>query len=114
MPENNLTELNKILFETLRGVEKGSISNEKSQAITNVSNSIINNAKTQLNAFKLTKGVAFKDTFGGIPKITLKSGDIYEQKSEFALSRSFKNVSEAITEMGKSNFENQFKSWVKK
>ena len=109
--KNNLNELNDILFETLRGVKDDKVSEKKAKSITEVSNSIINNAKAQLSAYKLTKGHAFKDTFGS-PKRELK-GDTYEQKNEFAMIKGYSSVTDAISKMGKSDFENNFKDWVK-
>lgn len=111
--KNNLTELNNILFETLRGVKDGSIDDKKAQTVTNVANSIIHNTKTQLNAYKLTKGMAFREEFGKAPK-ELKGKDVYDQKSEFAQYKGYDNITEAISDLGKADFENQFKSWINK
>lgn len=109
--QNDLNELNKILFDTLRGLKDGSINEKKATAITNVSNSLINSAKTQLSAFKLTKGQAYSETFGN-PREALKSGDLYQQKSEYAIFKGYDNVTKAIESMGKADFENGFKKWI--
>lgn len=110
---NNLTELNNILFETLKGVKDGSIEDKKATSLTNIANSIINNTKTQLQAYKLTKGMAFREEFGKAPKTLKASGDTYDQKHEFAIFKGYENVTEAIGKMGKSDFENEFKEWIK-
>lgn len=112
MEKNNLTELNNVLFETLRGVKKGKIDDKKAQTVTNIANSIINNTKTQLQAYKLTKGIAFREEFGKAPKEIQMSNNVYEQKSEFAIFKGYNNVSEAISQMG-AEFNIEFKKWIK-
>lgn len=112
MENNNLTQLNNVLFETLRGVKDGTIDDKKAQTVTNIANSIISNTKTQLQAYKLTKGIAFRDEFGKPSKSLQMSDDVYEQKSEFAIFKGYKNVSQAIAEMG-AGFEIEFKKWIK-
>lgn len=111
--QNDLKELNDILFDTLRGVKNGSVDNKRAKSITEVSNSIINNTKTQINAFKLTGGQAYSESLGK-PREALKSGDLYQQKSEFAIFKGYENVSAAISGMGKAKFENEFKTWINK
>lgn len=110
---NNLTELNNILFDTLRGVKEGTVDDKKAQTVTNVANSIINNTKMQLTAYKLTKGMAFRDEFGKAPKELKAGGDAYDQKHEFAIFKGYNNIAEAIGKMGKADFENKFKQWIK-
>ena len=113
---NNLNELNEILFETLRKVKDDQIDNNKANAIVGLSNSIISNAKTQLNAYKITKGRAYKDTFGALPppsESARENSDKYLQKSEFAMAKGYDNVSEAMGDMGKNNFEREFSNWIK-
>lgn len=115
--ENNLNELNNILFDTLRGIKDGDIPAEKAHAIIGVSNNIINNAKTQLQAYKLTNGKVGVQVFiGGLPKpseAVLKSNDLYEQKNEFALIKGYLSVTDAMSKMGKPQFEQEFKDWIK-
>lgn len=114
-PENNLNELNNILFDTLRGLQDGSVDSKKATAITNVGNSIINNAKTQLSAFKATGGIAYQQNFKQLrpPKESVKVADLYTQKTEFSRSQGFESITEAIGKMGKAKFENEFKTWIK-
>lgn len=111
--ENNLNSLNEILFETLRGVKDGTIDDKKAQTITNVSNSIINNAKMQLNAYKLTKGVAYSETFGKPSRNVLESGDKYEQMNEFALLKGYTSVTEGMSKLGRAEFTKEFNEWMK-
>lgn len=114
MEANNLNELNKILFDTLRGVKDGSVDDKKAQTITNVSNSIINNAKMQLSAYKLTKGKAYNDVFEQPTGDLLESGNLYELKHEYAIKKGYKSVSEAYDGIGKGKFETMFSQWVQK
>ena len=107
---NNLNELNEILFDTLRGVRDGKIDEKKATAVTNVANSIINNCKTQLVAYKLSEGMAYRENFGGLPGAP-KNGSTYELKNDFALKLGYKNISEAMGKMGKNEFEKQFSEW---
>lgn len=126
--ENNLNELNGILFDTLRGVRDGNISVQEALAITSVSNSIISNSRTQLQVFKLTGGKAYRNALqtneGTNDKIELasdpspkpgtygeKEADTFEQKYDFAKEQGYKNVADAISAMGKFGFENAFKAW---
>ena len=111
---NNLNELNNLLFKTLRGVSDGSIDDKKAQTVTNVANSIINNSKVQLQAYKLTKGNAYQEAFGKPPSKTLKSSDLYTQKTDFAIFKGYDNIPAAISAMGKNNFEQEFKNWINK
>ena len=107
---NNLNELNEILFDTLRGVRDGKIDEKKATAVTNVANSIINNCKTQLSAYKLSNGKAYKENFGALPEAQ-KEGNTYELKNDFALQLGYKNVSQAMEKLGKNEFEKQFSEW---
>lgn len=110
---NNLTELNNILFETLRGVKDGSIDAKKATTVSNIANSIISNTKTQLSAYKMTSGRAFGDVFGQPSTPALASGDTYKLKSEFSIMKGYDSVSDAIGGMGKAKFEAEFTQWIK-
>lgn len=111
MKNNDLNGLNDILFDTLRDLKDGGIDEKRATAVTNVANSIINNAKTQLTAYKLSKGKAYRENFGTLPEA--KKGDTYELKNDFALHMGYKNVTEAMDKMGRGEFEEQFKQWSK-
>lgn len=110
MSKNNLNELNDVLFETLRGLKDGTVKEKEATAVTNVANSIINNCKTQLMAYKLSKGRAYSNNFEAIE--IKKPESEYRQKLEFSLSRGFNNVAEAISEIGKAEFDRKFKVWL--
>jgi hypothetical protein len=112
MKNNDLNGLNEILFDTLRGLQKGDVDEKKATAITNVANSIINNCKTQLTAYKLSKGKAYRENFGKLPE-GKKEGDTYEMKNDFALHMGYKNVTHAMDKMGKNEFKSQFNEWSK-
>ena len=115
--ENNLNELNNLLFGTLRDIKNDKIDIGKANAIVGISNSIIANAKTQLNAYKLTKGHAYRETFGDLEPApsqkALKSDDKYTQKNEFALFKGYKSVTDAMSKIGKPQFEREFQNWIK-
>lgn len=110
--ENNLTELNAMLFETFRDLKEDKIEPKKATGLTNVANTIINNTKLQLAVYKLTSGNAYQDIFVR-PTKTLMSTDVYEQKSEFSIFKGFKSVAAAMGKMGNANFENEFKTWIR-
>lgn len=62
---NNLNKLNEILFETLDGViKKTKFEDKRVLAIVQLSNSIINNGKLQLAAYKLAKSETAPQIFG--------------------------------------------------
>ena len=47
--ENNITELRKVLFETLRDLKNGNIKKEDAKAISEVAQTIINSAKVEVD-----------------------------------------------------------------
>jgi poly-gamma-glutamate capsule biosynthesis protein CapA/YwtB (metallophosphatase superfamily) len=111
--ENNLTELNDILFSTIRDLKEGKIDEKKAQSITNVGNTIINNAKTQLQAYKLTKGKAYRDSFGTLTEATGGSVDQpnkHTQMLEFALQSGYNSVADAFSKIGKADFMKKFET----
>ena len=73
---NNLDELNKVLFETLRGVKDGAVEVKKAETIVGLGNSIINNAKVQLSAYKLSGGTT------GLGALSADNGAPVEQGGE--------------------------------
>lgn len=120
---NNLSELNNILFNTLRGVEQGTVDEKKAQTIANLGNTIINNAKTQLQGYKLTGGRTSitalpegdgKRSLGGVEgqKIKLPK-NTYDRQMMFAETMGHKTPADAIGEMGKNNFLEKFHVWEK-
>ena len=115
--DNNLSELNDILFDTLRGIKDGKIPAEQAHAIIGVSNNIINNAKTQLQAYKLTNGKVGVQTFIGLPgpsEAILQSKDRFLQMNEFALLKGHHSITDAMSKMGKAKFEQEFSNWIKR
>jgi len=115
---NNLNELNNVLFDTLRSVKDGKMDDAKAKTITVVSNSIINNAKLQLNAARYLKSSTITTNFFGELKakenIKLsESNDLYNKKLEYSLSMGYSNLSEALNNEGKAVFEKGFKEFLK-
>lgn len=112
---NNLNELNEILFDTLRDLKNDKIDAKKAKAITNVGNSIIDNAKTQLAAFKATDGAAYQNSFTRLPPSDSKqpiAKGLFDQKLEFAKEQGYKSLGEAFAKMGKLEFESEFNKWT--
>ena len=127
---NDLSMLNEVLFEVLKGVKNDSIDGKKAQTIVNIGNSIVNNAKIQLQAYKVTGGRTNigllgpgneeedetpKQTSMIIPMVasepekekilTNKKGQSrLELALEYAKEEGYKNVAEAIAVKGKVNF----------
>ena len=112
---NNLNELNTILFDTLRGVKSGDVDTKKAQTITSVSNAIINNAKTQLNAAKLMKsGAVVKTDFFETLQLeqtneAIEDKSLYDRKLRFSKKLGYSNLAEAISALGSREFEMKFK-----
>lgn len=105
-----LNDLNDILFETLEGLKSGNTNEKQAQIVVNVGNAIINNAKIQLQAFKLTGGITGislletdpNATFAPIPeKLNGRSAAVLR----YAKEKGYKNVAEAIAVMGKQKFD---------
>lgn len=114
----NLNDLNDILFDTLEQVKSGQMSEKQAQTVVNVGNSIINNAKIQLQAFKLTKGRTSMTLLPSNtdPKMKMPEKGINNRSDaalQYALSEGYKNVAEAIAVMGKSKFDNAVTEYMK-
>lgn len=113
---NDLNELNTALFDTLRGVIDKKIDGKTAQTVVNISKAIVDNAKVQVEAATLFKNSVVHSEFLGIlqaPKLPNKSGDLFDQKLDFAKSLGYKNISEAIGKMGQKGFENAFDDSLK-
>ncbi len=111
---NNLQALNDLLFETLRGVKEGKIEITKAKAVNEISATIINNAKVQLDAIKITKGMGKAGDIFSIKQLgeaPEKNDDTYELKRKFAQELGYDNVAAAIAEMTSWKFEKQYKEW---
>lgn len=133
--KNDLNELNSVLFDTLRGVKEGTMDTQKAVAISKVGASIINNAKTQLLAFKLVKGVKLNvEVLGGKvsdmhmpnpaaslgegivinkPKVSMSKKDLVTLKTEYAASLGFSTLGKALVSMSKMDFNTGFNEWQK-
>jgi hypothetical protein len=137
---NDLNKLNKLLFETLDGViKKTKFEDKRVYAIVQLSNSIINNGKLQLAAYKLAKSEQTPQLFGlpegpvQTPNLGVSSGSYAASDSErekkekrrlqterdrhasmmgFANEKGFKNVADAMAQMTKTVFMTQFENWM--
>lgn len=107
---SNIIELNKKLFETIEGLENGTVEIKKAQAIVNVSNAIANNAKLVISAAKLSKNPNMGSMLLGI-EAPEPPKDTYDKKLEFAKSLGYKNITEAISKKGKLEFDSDFKEY---
>lgn len=54
-PNNRIEDLRDILFETLRAVKDGHISIERSKAVSDLTQTIVNTAKIEVEFIKATK-----------------------------------------------------------
>ena len=125
--QNTLNALNEILFDNLRKLDSGEIDDKKAFAVSQLSNTIISNAKTQLAAYKMTGNIATISSItdnvaNDVPKLNaakeaekkrvdaslVTEGD-YAAKTRFATERGFVNLAECIACMGKVNFLKEFK-----
>lgn len=109
--KNNIEGLNEVLFDTLKGLNSGDVSVSKAKAIVDVSTAITKNASLQLQAFKLSKGKVAPPSLlsGQKVRATINSNNKHEQMTEFAVSIGYDNVTEAIGDLGKFEFETKFK-----
>jgi hypothetical protein len=111
---NDLNKLNDILFQTLQDVQDGKIDEKKAQIIVNLGNSIVNNAKTQLSAFKATRGgtgvpLLPSGEEADRPKVLGTDMKVFTMRrpaaeQEVAAQNGYKNVAEAVVAMGKEKF----------
>tara|TARA_B100000949_G_scaffold222871_1_gene224819 strand:+ start:148 stop:489 length:342 start_codon:yes stop_codon:yes gene_type:complete len=111
---NNLSELNNILFDTLRDVQEDKIDSKKATNITNLSNTIINSAKTQLAAYKATKGQAYGKTFGLLSDPADTKKNKHELMYHHAQELGYKSVADAIKELNPEGFKKSFQKSIEK
>lgn len=107
---NDLNELNSILFDTLRGVTSGEIDTKKANSVIGLSNALVNNAKVQIQAMKLT-GQRTPTKFMSLTESTGKPTDKHEAMMVFAKSIGYDSVAEAIAEESKPVFIKKFETW---
>lgn len=133
---NNLNNLNDILFETLNNLKEGKTDVATAKAVCNLGGTIIQNAKLQLEAYKITEGQTssqvfldeFKDhgpnevqapkqkpepTYRPASRTLLPNGT-YERQALFAKERGFNGPSHAIGKLGKETFMAAFADWMEK
>ena len=114
---NNLTELNNILFDTLRGVKDGKVEPSKAEAISKISASVVNNAKVMLQAVKIVEGMSLDtNVFGGSIKNNLlkdyNEDDLHQIKLKYAADKGYKSLGEALVTLGKEGFDSQLNDWL--
>lgn len=111
--QNNLNELNEVLFSTLRGVVDGQIEEKKAQTIANLGSTIINNAKTQLLGYKLTGGKTGVDVLAPIEVEQLAEGDTkplavpsskYDQQQAYVKHMRYESIAHGLAKEGKDEF----------
>lgn len=125
--ENNLTELNSILFNTLRGVRNKTVKNKEAHTIAKISSTIINNAKTQLHAYKLTGGrtelasiTKSNSDLKELTSVVQKANSInlptntYDRQMQYALELGYRTPGAAILDIGKNDFLSGLNAWEKK
>lgn len=121
-PQNNLKELNDVFFDTMRGLIDGSVDDKKANTVATLGTAIINNAKVQLQGYKLTNG---RTNISALPqgeqvpvkKQQLNSTPIRISKKEdeaqlqYARSLGYENAAEAIVTLPKGKFLADFNTW---
>lgn len=117
---NNLNELNEILFDTLKKVQAGEFDEKKAGAVVQLSNSIINNGKLQLSAYKFANSGKAPEMFGLPEKPKDKPLQISDKKKldrhqgmlKCAQEYGHRSVADAIAKEGKKEFELMYKEWL--
>ncbi len=122
---NDLNQLNEMLFETFRDIKGGKIEEKKGAVLVQISNSIINNAKLQLSAYKLAKSESTPQIFSlpekpshQIEKETKEKRrrqakkDRHQAMTDFAIEKGYNNAALGISEMTKPVFMTQFENWM--
>lgn len=66
MDGNDINELRTILFDTIRGVSKGTIETDKAKTIVDLSQAVINTAKVEIEHIKHTQLPSATGFFGDI------------------------------------------------
>ncbi|WP_416440413.1 hypothetical protein ACH3O9_11185 [Leeuwenhoekiella sp. A16] len=110
---NDLKELNDILFDTLRGIKDNSVDVKQANAVIGVSNALVNNAKVQLQAMKLSGGKTppkFLSIEAGPQTTNFKNK--HEAMTAYAQNIGERNVADAISKHGKKDFEKGLKEWL--
>ncbi|HET8886809.1 MAG TPA: hypothetical protein VFM70_10710 [Salinimicrobium sp.] len=115
MSQNNLQELNDVLFDTLRKVKDGKMDPKQVNAVVAVSNSIISNTKTVMQACKMAK-TEIPSGFFGVEKSPMQitegpAGQSKYQELDFALAIGYDNVAKAVGDLGNKVFRKRFETW---
>ena len=130
--ENNLNEVNNVLFETLRGLKDGKVDPKTAHAMVSVSNSIQGNIKTQLAAVKMLGNTLMPESLGlertqnavSQPK-QIKSAEAVNQKqieavkpevneNNYALHLGYLSQFDAISHLGEIKFTKMYEAWLEK
>ena len=106
---NDLNKLNDALFDTLEKVRKGEMRIEKAQTVVNLGTTIINTAKVQVAAFKLSKGQTSIALLGRNNDEPIAIGNVRDLENtivaqELAKEKGYINVAEAMIAYGKERF----------
>lgn len=78
MTERNIVDLRAVLFETIQGIKCGQIDIEKAKAINELSQTIINSAKVEVDHMRIAGSQSASDF---IP--SLKAGKAHEQPTSY-------------------------------
>ena len=106
---NDLNELNSILFQTLRGVSSGEVDTKKANSVIGLSNALVNNAKLQIQAMKLS-GQKRPTKFLGIGEAG--HSDRYTASATLAESHGFGNVADAVKHFGQSEWNKMVDNYM--
>jgi len=105
----NILELNQELSSAFKDLKEGKIDAAKAQALVNIGKEITNNSKLLLQAAKMAKNPNIAGLVIGEGKAKeLEYEDAYQKKTDFALKLGYRNLAEAVSKMGSSEFEKKF------
>ncbi len=119
---NDLNELSNILFDTLRGVVSKEVPAEQAKVISNMGNTIIANAKVQLEAYRQTKG-GFKPSFIALdesetkPVLLPKTSEQFKFTitpglKEYVQFKKYLSIEEAMVVEGKEQLILNAEAWI--
>ncbi|MBD8081098.1 hypothetical protein [Chryseobacterium caseinilyticum] len=110
----NLQDLNTNLGDVFLQLKEGKMTPETANSLVNVSNSIINNAKVQLQGIKQFHELGYEPSASESGTVKKIVGDVFDRKFQFAQSIGHNNISDAHAKIGKEKFEELFNQSIYK
>ncbi len=112
---NNLNELNNILFDSIRAVKNKEMDPKEAQTIVNIATAITNNAKTQMEAFKMTGGTAPIPSLGPVlnsPKTPTPELSRADAGLAYAKSLGYESMGAATKVLGAEAFSDGVTKYI--